>query len=143
MSYSREGKFSSDLVLAMEQLDDCAFRKISDRFQVGVSDIVGCFRGWYAGLECKHVYEVVGTKITLKRTFTGAQVEELKRIRDCGGIAYGVVACGQRAWVFEPSAITADTTVLDTSNAVFEFTLPNVIPFARFLDGVQKARHRS
>ena len=140
MTYSREGKFSGKFVQQLDSMEGCAFRKLSDRYQIGLSDIVGSFHGIYTTLEVKHTAEITNGVVRLQHAFTGPQIEELKRIEETGGLAYGIVACGEMAWAYRVRDILPTGQVPPISAAACAFDLDSVRRFVRFLDGVQKDR---
>jgi hypothetical protein len=69
---------------------------MSDKFQIGIPDIVGCIQGKFFGIEFKSVEELSGV-IPPKGShpFTETQIKDLKLINHSGGVGIGVIRCGE------------------------------------------------
>lgn len=82
------------------------FRKISDSYQTGIPDILGCYKGVFIGIEVKNIDEVPqdwwvpGNK---DHKFSAPQIKELENIYQIGnGVAVALVVCGDQAfWVYQ------------------------------------------
>ena len=75
------------------------FRKISDRVQVGIPDVIGSFKGRFTGVEVKAVSEIPSDgKVPKKGShpFDKVQVNNLEEIHKNKGIAVGLVVCGNK-----------------------------------------------
>lgn len=78
------------------------FRNISDKYQIGIPDLLGGYRGTLVGIEFKSVGEFSGI-VPPKghHPFTPTQIKELKHIVKDGGVGIGVIMCGKFfVWVF-------------------------------------------
>jgi hypothetical protein len=74
------------------------FRNITDLYQIGIPDIVGCRFGFFYGLEVKSVKSIPEDGICPRKSehrFTKKQVEELKGIDKSGGLGVGIIICGK------------------------------------------------
>jgi hypothetical protein len=144
MAVSKEAQFSSGLIKSLNDLYRCLFRKTSDRVQIGLPDIIGCFGGTHVEIEVKHENVMVTSKRvpTGSHPFTGAQVKELLKVQDAGGIAIGVVACGKTGWAFPASWIGEDGRIcLDEhrgDHRLVMFTLPDIRNFVCLLHALQQ-----
>lgn len=78
-TYSREVNLQNKVIKVLKQLfkDDIWFAKISDRYNKGIPDIVGCIDGLFFGLELK--------RETGKPS--GLQVHTINKINKAGGKA--------------------------------------------------------
>lgn len=80
------------------------YRKISDRVQVGIPDIIGSYRGRFNGIEIKAIDEVPLDGMVPKKgshPFDQVQVNNLQDIDRNGGLGVGVVVCGKKAiWAY-------------------------------------------
>jgi len=76
------------------------FRKISDRVQVGIPDIIGSYKIRFYGVEIKAITEVPKDGMVPKRgshPFDKIQVNNLEEIHKTGGVGVGMVVCGKQA----------------------------------------------
>ncbi len=90
------------------------FRKFSDRYQVGIPDFLGCYRGITFGIELKAVGEIGEDGFAPAKTehrFTDVQVRELKNITDDGGVGLGVIICGKSLFWFTSEYINENGQV--------------------------------
>jgi len=142
MSRSNESLKTGPLLESLQQ--EGYFRKLSDRFQIGMPDIIGCYKGLYVGIEVKEVSVIAegGMAPSLSgHVFTKAQVKELKQIEANGGIAIAIVLCGDKAFWFTPDQITGQGQVncirsMDNGCVVKkEHGKWNVHPVLEFLHG--------
>jgi len=84
------------------------FKKLSDRYQVGLPDIIGCMHGKFIGIEVKSVAEIAPEGLCPRmseHTFSPKQVRELTRINEAGGLGIAVVACKDKLMYFHPHLI--------------------------------------
>lgn len=123
------------------------FRKISDRVQVGIPDIIGCFHSTFFGIEAKSVKEVtVGDLVPplSSHTFSAAQKRNLKEIEDNAGIGLAVVICGRKLCYAFSNDINADGQIIwDPKNTIDKSN--GKWPVLAFLDYlvVQKKRRKN
>lgn len=85
------------------------FRNITDLYQVGIPDILGCHQGTSYGIEVKSVSSIPEDGISPRLSehrFTAKQVEELKLIKQNGGVAVGVIICGPHLYFGTPLQIS-------------------------------------
>jgi len=90
------------------------FRKISDRFQIGTPDILGCYKGLFIAIEVKYVDSVPhdGFVPSLSQHgFTKPQIKELTAIESAGGVGVALVICGDRAFWFTVDQINPEGQV--------------------------------
>jgi hypothetical protein len=144
MAISKEAQFSSGLIKALNDMHKCLFRKASDRVQIGLPDIIGCFGGSHVEIEVKHENTMVLSKRvpTGSHPFTGAQVKELLKAQEAGGVAIGIVACGKKGWAFPASWIGEDGRIcLDDhrgDHRLATFTLPDIRSFVCLMRSLQQ-----
>lgn len=87
------------------------FRNITDTFQIGIPDILGCYKGRACGIEIKSIDEVPQNgwaPAKSKHRFTPKQVEELKSISRSGGISIACIICGPILMYGTPYDINKD-----------------------------------
>ena len=90
------------------------FRNITDKFQVGVPDYLGCYKGILTAFELKAIRELPRNGLAPTKsdhTFTPVQVRELRNINTFGGIGLGIILCGRTAFFFTPDNIRPDGRV--------------------------------
>lgn len=91
------------------------FRNISDKYQVGIPDNIGCYRGLMFGFEVKSVGEVPLNGLvpsSKEHRFSPPQVHELTRLQNKGGgIGLGLIMCGNVLFWFTPEYINCDGQV--------------------------------
>ena len=84
MTRSTESNFSLELKNKINKIPFAYFTKISDRYQIGLLDLIGSYHGNYIALESK-VENVVkaGKKVPTGHPFTKAQVNEMRSTQPC------------------------------------------------------------
>ncbi|MDY6957932.1 MAG: hypothetical protein SVK08_02125 [Halobacteriota archaeon] len=99
----RETKRSSILAAELRKVSGCYAKKINDRYEVGVPDIIGCYHGMMFAFEVK----VRLSSGSLAHKFTPAQVIELKQLKKSSALAVGLVYDNKtRLWSYvEPEWI--------------------------------------
>jgi len=134
MARSGESEFSTALIKKLNKHPVANFRKISDRYQVNIPDIIGCFMGRHISIESK-VENVVSPKkkIPTGHPFTAGQVKELKENLRCGGGAYGAIACGYNVWIFDPNTIDEKGKVT-IDQAICSFDMRDIRPLFKLME---------
>jgi hypothetical protein len=144
MAVSKEAQFSAELIKCLNAQYRCHFRKTCDRVQIGLPDIIGCAGGVHVEIEIKHENALLTSKRvpTGSHPFTGAQIKELLKAQEAGGISIGVVSCGKRAWAFPASWIGEDGRIcLDDhrgDHRLATFTLPDIRSFVCLMRALQQ-----
>ena len=102
MAKKRETGASASILIALQKHG--YFRKISDRVQVGIPDIIGSNRGNFVGIEVKAIGEVPEDGWVPKKgshPFDQVQVHNLRDIHRDGGLGVGIIVCGRQAvWCY-------------------------------------------
>lgn len=107
MAKKKETKANSALLTALQAVG--WFRNISDKFQIGIPDNVGSYRGLTFGIEVKAVSEIPKNGMTPPKSghvFSAPQIKELYAIQnEGGGVGLGVIICGSTLFWCTPEYI--------------------------------------
>lgn len=107
MAKKQETKANSEVLTELQKIG--WFRNISDKFQIGIPDNIGAYRGVLFGIEFKAVSAIPQDGLTPPKSghvFSGSQIKELISIQDNGlGIGLGMIACGKYLFWFTPDYI--------------------------------------
>lgn len=113
MAKKRETKHNAEILSALQKAG--WFRNVSDKFQIGLPDNIGAYRGLLFGIELKAVGEIPKdgwAPLKKDHTFSGPQIKELKSIaEDGGGVGLGVIVCGGYAFWCTPDEINENGQV--------------------------------
>lgn len=83
-----ENEFNAKLGSLLKQQKDLFFRKLSDKYQVGMSDFLLIKKGRPVFIECKFKKELKGS---LSHPFSGPQISFMKQAAIGGAESYGLL----------------------------------------------------
>lgn len=113
MAKKKETQANSEVLASLQKFG--WFRNISDKYQVGIPDNLGCYRGLLFGIEFKAVDEVPANGLTPAKKdhrFSGTQAKELRSLEiNGGGIGIGMIACGSTLFWFSYDLINEEGQV--------------------------------
>lgn len=112
-----ESTFTGKLLTALNSVDQTVIWKASDRYQVGIPDVVGSHRGLFVGIEVKYEGVLnINKPYPAKHPFSGPQVRRMVAVRHTGGLLCGVVGCGNQFIAVLPENIDLDTGRVTTQD---------------------------
>jgi len=113
MAKTRETRKNAEILRELQ--NHGWFRNISDKYQVGIPDNIGSYRGLLFGIEVKAVGSVPKNGLAPAKKdhrFTKTQVKELERIqKEGGGVGLGFLICGDFLFWFSYDYINEDGQV--------------------------------
>jgi hypothetical protein len=83
-----ENEFNRKLGSLLKMQKDLFYRKLSDKYQVGMSDFILIKKGKTVFIECKYKKDLKGP---LKHPFSGPQLSFMKQASSGGAECYGLV----------------------------------------------------